>query len=182
MEHRNRTGLMHRVLRNATLRRAVGTLSVAALATTLTLADARPAAAATGEGVGYAASVWCDPYFNTITASARAKAAPGVNAQTIQARFLLERRASNGTWYIDPIGGYSTTQWLEFNHYRNAYGVMQPDASVQLGITVRDNGVYRIWTQYRWYYNGWTAPSTFVPTTSYFIVPYTSWTYSTCNL
>jgi hypothetical protein len=177
------TGFAIRTMRRRGFRRLFGTLAIALMATTAALAQVKPVAAATGEGVGYASTVWCDPMFNTIKVQAAATAAPGLAAQSIQARFVVEKRLSDGGWYAQVIDGSYTTRWQEFVHYRNYNGVMAPTGhSDTLTITMGLNGVYRVWTQYRFYYNGWTAPTVFVPTTAYWVLPYTSTQFTTCTI
>jgi hypothetical protein len=180
---RIRTGLVNRAMRRKGVRRLFGTLAIALMATTATLAHVNPVAAATGEGVGYPSTVWCDPIYNTIKVEAAATAAPGLTAQSIQARFVVEKRLSDGRWYAQLIDGSYTTNWQEFIHYRNYNGVMKPiGISPTLTITMGGNGVYRVWTQYRFYYNGWTAPTVFVQTTAYWVLPYTSTRFTTCAI
>jgi hypothetical protein len=180
---RSRPSFVNRAMGRRGFRRLFATLAIALMATTATLAQVKPVAAATGEGVGYPSTVWCDPMYNTIKVDAAATAAPGLAAQSIQARFVVEKRLSNGMWYAQLIDGSYTTRWQEFVHYRNYNGVMKSiGISPTLTITMGSNGVYRVWTQYRFYYNGWTTPTVFVPTTAYWVLPSTSTQFTTCPI
>jgi hypothetical protein len=165
--------------RGTSVRRAVGgrllALALAPMISVGSLAvSASSVQAATGVGIGYAAEVVCDMFTNTVQVRARAEAAAGLDVQDIQARFQVDRLV-NGVWVTQPMDGYySATGWLQFRHYRWYSGIYSPSASPDwlLLPMAGSDGIFRVKTQYRFYYGGWTAPTIWVTTQSYTVRTY----------
>jgi hypothetical protein len=167
------------------LRRAASGVALASvLGAGSVLSTPGTAAAATGVGVGYAPEVICDMYMNTIQVRARAQAAPNLNVQAIQVRFHVYKSV-NGTWVSQGMdGNYATTGWYQFTHYRNYNGIYSPTANpdwITLPMAGSD-GIFQVSSQYRWFYNGWTAPGPWLTTQSYMVLPYRSQSYPACFL